>query len=161
VGDTAYEPDETFTVMLSNAVHVKLADATATATIMSDDVAPPPAMPGHHTGAYTDGPYFNFDVGSAETTISNIAFAFNGHCHSPKEGWTMWASGGIPGPFPLGPRGSFSANAEYTYSNAVGTFAATWTVSANGSASGSLRVDVVFLDGVPCESTGTWSAHVG
>src|SRR5690606_39877435 len=39
VGDTATEPDETFTVELSNAAGAELADATGLGTILDDDVA--------------------------------------------------------------------------------------------------------------------------
>ncbi|MFN8073364.1 MAG: cellulase family glycosylhydrolase [Mycobacterium sp.] len=40
-GDTAVEPDETFTVTLANPTGATLARTTATATITNDDVAPP------------------------------------------------------------------------------------------------------------------------
>ena len=40
VGDTAIEPDETFTVALSNPTNAKIADGTATGTITDDDVRP-------------------------------------------------------------------------------------------------------------------------
>ena len=39
VGDTATEPDETFTVELSNAAGAELADASGLGTILNDDVA--------------------------------------------------------------------------------------------------------------------------
>ncbi|WP_231748662.1 cellulase family glycosylhydrolase [Mycobacterium sp. M26] len=39
VGDTVVEPDETFTVTLSNAAGAGIADATATGTIRNDDTA--------------------------------------------------------------------------------------------------------------------------
>ncbi|HUR32332.1 MAG TPA: Calx-beta domain-containing protein [Vicinamibacterales bacterium] len=41
IGDTAVEVDETFRVMLSNAVGATIADGDATGTIVNDDVAPP------------------------------------------------------------------------------------------------------------------------
>ncbi len=45
-GDTVVEPDETFTITLSNAVGAVIADGQATITITNDDVAPPvPVQP--------------------------------------------------------------------------------------------------------------------
>lgn len=46
LGDTAAEPDETFTVTLANAVNATLGTATATGTITNDDAAPvtPPTV---------------------------------------------------------------------------------------------------------------------
>ncbi len=41
-GDTTVEPDETFTVTLTNPTNATLNRTTATATITNDDVAPPP-----------------------------------------------------------------------------------------------------------------------
>ncbi len=45
-GDTAVEPDETFTVTLANAVNATVGTATATGTITNDDAAPvtPPSV---------------------------------------------------------------------------------------------------------------------
>jgi hypothetical protein len=40
VGDTTYEPDETFSVVLSNPVGAALADDTGEGTILNDDSAP-------------------------------------------------------------------------------------------------------------------------
>jgi YD repeat-containing protein len=44
VGDTVYEPDETFTLVLSNVVGASVAKGTATATILNDDVDNPPRL---------------------------------------------------------------------------------------------------------------------
>ena len=43
-GDTAVEPDETFTLDLSNPVNATIADAAGTGTIVNDDVPPAPAI---------------------------------------------------------------------------------------------------------------------
>jgi hypothetical protein len=157
-GDTAYEPDETFTVTLSNPVHVKLARTVATGTIVNDDVAPASTKPGHYTGTYTDGTYFNFDVGSTGATIFNIAFDFNGHCPGYGTSYGHWT---LPGPFGLQLDGSFSVNQRGTVSNGSAAIAISGRVSPDGSASGSLRIDMAFSDGINCASSGTWSAHVG
>jgi YD repeat-containing protein len=44
VGDTLYEPDETFTVVLSNVVGATVAKGVGTATILNDDVDSPPRL---------------------------------------------------------------------------------------------------------------------
>ena len=54
VGDTAIEPDETFTVTLSNAVNATIADSTATGTITNDDTQVP-VTPGSYKGATQNG----------------------------------------------------------------------------------------------------------
>ena len=46
VGDTLFEPDETFTVTLSNPVDATLGDYQATATIVDDDTAPTVSIAG-------------------------------------------------------------------------------------------------------------------
>ncbi|RWA98159.1 MAG: hypothetical protein EOQ39_35870, partial [Mesorhizobium sp.] len=40
-GDTIFEPDETFTLNLSNPVNVTIADGQGLGTILNDDAAPP------------------------------------------------------------------------------------------------------------------------
>lgn len=45
LGDTVVEPDETFSVVLSNPVNAQLAVATGTGTIVNDDVAQPTNTP--------------------------------------------------------------------------------------------------------------------
>ena len=42
--DTSFEPDETFTVDLSNPTNATVADAQGVGTITNDDAAPPPTM---------------------------------------------------------------------------------------------------------------------
>jgi CSLREA domain-containing protein len=44
-GDTAVEPNETFTVTLSNPSGASISDGAATGTIINDDLAPPPPPP--------------------------------------------------------------------------------------------------------------------
>jgi hypothetical protein len=45
LGDTVYEPDETFLVCLTNAAHATLARACGVGTILDDDTAPPANLP--------------------------------------------------------------------------------------------------------------------
>ncbi|HYB94017.1 MAG TPA: S8 family serine peptidase, partial [Vicinamibacterales bacterium] len=44
IGDTTYEPSETFTVNLSSAVNASIADAQGLGTIVNDDTAPQPTI---------------------------------------------------------------------------------------------------------------------
>ncbi|MFO0906974.1 MAG: cellulase family glycosylhydrolase [Isosphaeraceae bacterium] len=45
VGDTTYEPDETFSLVLSNPSGATLTRVSGTGTILNDDAAPPPTTP--------------------------------------------------------------------------------------------------------------------
>lgn len=155
IGDTTVEQDEMFGVTLENASGATIAVGTATGTIKNDDVAPPTPRIGHYAGTYTDGTYFNFDVGSSGRSIGNFAFDFNGHC--PGYG-TSYGRTTIPGFMVLPVGGVFSATAKTSSGDLA--VALGGTVSSDGSASGSLRVDMYFSDGVTCTSSGTWSAHV-
>jgi hypothetical protein len=78
IGDTAVEPNETFTLTLSNAVNAQLVRATATATLTNDDV--PKAKPGHFHGQVNNGGAVDFDVNSDSTAMTNATFNFVGFC---------------------------------------------------------------------------------
>jgi Ca2+-binding RTX toxin-like protein len=157
IGDTALEPNETLTLTLSNPLHVKIGRPTATGTIVNDDVAPPPAKPGHYAGTYTDGTYFRFDVDPSGRVVTDIDIDFNGDC--PGYG-TSYGSIIVPGPYNLQSDGSLAANGSFTDSgNTAVTFAFAGKVNPDGSATGSATIGLVFSDGVSCTSRGTWSAH--
>jgi len=70
VGDTAFEPDETFTVTLSSPVNATLATASATGTITNDDTSPP--RTGHYTGTTSQGKALGFDVSGDLTAVANV-----------------------------------------------------------------------------------------
>jgi hypothetical protein len=57
IGDTAVEPDETFTVTLANPVGATLTTATATGTITNDDAVTPPPVTGDRWGKAFYAPY--------------------------------------------------------------------------------------------------------
>ncbi|HEY7206926.1 MAG TPA: hypothetical protein VH416_01690 [Gaiellaceae bacterium] len=134
---------------------------TATFKASPPPPPPPPAIPGkpgHYVGTYTDGTHFNFDEDAAGTSVSHFDFDNNGHCGN---GGTV--SGGInaSGPYPLQSDGTFSIDDGFTDPNQTKiAFKITGRISADGSAGGSLHVDVSFADGTACASDGTWSAHV-
>jgi hypothetical protein len=70
LGDTAVEPDETFSLTLSNPVNATLGTASATASLTNDDVAK--AKPGHYHGQIAAGGILDFDVGADSTTVTNL-----------------------------------------------------------------------------------------
>ena len=61
VGDTAVEPNETFTVTLSNVVDASIATSIATGRITNDDSGMP-VTPGSYKGATQNGNYVFFTV---------------------------------------------------------------------------------------------------
>jgi len=63
-GDTVDEPDETFTVTLTNAVGATLADATALATILNDDTAAAPTTTAADRAYWAAQHGVGFSVGS-------------------------------------------------------------------------------------------------
>lgn len=123
--------------------------------------APPPApaptaKPGHYAGTYIDGTRFALDVDATSDLVSNISFDFNGEC--PGVG-TSYGQLTEPGPFRLQADGSFSVNDTFSDSNQTKyTVTIAGTITAAGSATGNLRVDLGFSDGTACSSAGTWSA---
>jgi hypothetical protein len=60
-GDTSIEPNETFTVTLSNPVNATIANGTATATINNDDTAVP-VTPGSYKGSTQNGNFVFFTL---------------------------------------------------------------------------------------------------
>ena len=78
LGDTAVEPDETFTLTLSGAVNAILGRASATATLVNDDV--PKAKPGHWHGVVNNGGPVDFDVTPDSTAMTTASFTYKGFC---------------------------------------------------------------------------------
>ena len=66
VGDTTFETDERFTVLLSNPVNATIADGSGTGTIQNDDPRPPDRVFGNGVRAALPGviaePAFAFDA---------------------------------------------------------------------------------------------------
>ena len=146
VGDTVGEPDETFTLALSNPVNGVLGQATATGTITNDDAAP---RAGHYVGTTSQGKDISFDVAADLSSLTNLTFAVILTCQGPE-------GSGISGIVPDF-RISFDPNDPWTLDatkNWGGTFSGgddrfSNTGSIHGSfdpaghASGTLQVDGV------------------
>src|SRR5262249_41038517 len=81
-GDTMHEPDENFTISLSNPVGAKIADGTATGTNSDDDLA---AKPGHYHGPISSGGVVDFDVSADSASVSGVVMAAFMNCNPASE----------------------------------------------------------------------------
>ena len=159
VGDTTGEPDETFTLTLSNPVNARLGTAQATGAITSDDPAP---RAGHYAGQTSQGKSISFDVASDMNSLTNLTFAVSLECQGPD------GSGFIPN---VGISFSDSwalDSAKHwgdTFSLSGGPTSGSGSISgsfdATGHASGVLHVDLTIGNGVlNCSSKDvTWTAQ--
>jgi Calx-beta domain/RTX calcium-binding nonapeptide repeat (4 copies) len=84
VGDTAFEPDETFTLTLSSPVNATLGTATATGTITNNDA--PTAKPGHYNGPISSGGNIDFDVSADGRTVSGLSMLLYISCDNGAAG---------------------------------------------------------------------------
>jgi hypothetical protein len=117
---------------------------------------PPPAKAGHYDGTYTDGTTFDFDVQG--TSLTNLAFDFNGHCDNG--GAQAGPLTKVDGAFGIGSDGSVSGHIALTYPNAAGTADFAGTLTSSGSGTGTLKISIAFANGGPtCTSSGTWTAQ--
>ena len=160
VGDTAVEPDETFTVTLANPVNATIADATATGTITNDDVAP---RSGHYAGTTSQGRSIAFDVAADLTGLSNLSTFVDISCQEvPVSETNMPLTMKAGATIPVAPDWSFSDTDSYSDADGSITVVVAGKLSVPGSAAGTLRIDMTLnmpFGPVHC-STGdvTWSA---
>ena len=119
---------------------------------------PPPPSPkeGHYVGTYSDGTFFDFDVQG--TTVYNLYFDNNGDC---SDGGTSYNNGTGLGSaeFQMQADGSFSGTATNTFPDQTDTVTVAGTVTPAGAASGTMSVDIQFINGPDCISKGTWTAQ--
>jgi Calx-beta domain len=116
-GDITIEPDETFTVTLSNPVNARIARGTATETITNDDTAVP-VTPGSYRGATQNGNYVFFTL-TPNRTITG--FRVNDLPESCDPGGEI--TGGIDfgkDVFPVNSAGQLVAEGSWTGSNVQG-----------------------------------------
>jgi hypothetical protein len=114
VGDTAYEPDETFTIALSNPVNATIGTGSATGTIQNDD---PVAQPGHYAGTTSQNEAWSFDVTPDGRGVTNLTSGqVNTSCSIA--GQTIGSTSGgnihLTGTIPIAQNGSFSATVNFT-----------------------------------------------
>ena len=156
VGDTAVEPDETFTVALAGAVNATVADSSATGTIGNDDRPKPRA--GAYSGTTSQGGSIRFVVSADLTRLSNLEATVDIECPSVN----FQANDlliGTTGSVPIDPNTwRFEVTIPVTGTNVTGTFGLTGGLAPPGSASGNMRLDVDVL-GIRCTSNNIpWSA---
>ena len=122
-GDTAVEPDETFTVKLANAVNATLGTATATGTITNDDAAPvtPPTVS-----------IANSAVAEGNSGTTNAAFAVTLSKASDKTVTVGYSTA----------NGTATAGSDYTAAAGTLTFApGTTTQQVNVAVTGDTAVE--------------------
>jgi hypothetical protein len=119
--------------------------------------AEPPAKAGHYVGTYSDGTTFNFDVQG--TTLTNLAFDFNGVCSD--RGMQAGPLTTVTGSFGIRSDGSVSGHITLTYSSAAGAADFTGKLTTSGTGTGTLKISVTFSsdDDATCTSSGTWTSQ--
>ena len=75
--DTDIEPDETFTLTLSNAQGATLADAVSKGTIENDDEPPLPMLSVAETASAEEGDPVEFEVSLSEAAAAEVTVDFN------------------------------------------------------------------------------------
>ena len=113
VGDTVYEPDETFTVALSNPVNTTIGTGSATGTIQNDD---PVAQPGHYTGRDSQNEVWNFDVTPDGKGLANLTTGqMNMSCSYAGQtiGSTYGGNVHLTSTIPIAQNGSFSTTVNF------------------------------------------------
>lgn len=136
LGDTGVEPDETFTLNLSNPVNAQLGQASATGTIKNDDVAP---RSGHYAGTTSQGKPIGFDVSADGRSISGLSFGYDLNC-TEVQGFTVTGTLRVPIIIPINPDFSFAANNTSSSASAKVTIGINGKLSLPGSASGSISI---------------------
>jgi hypothetical protein len=151
VGDTAFEPDETFTLTLSNPVNATLATATATGTITNNDA--PTAASGHYNGPISSGGNIDFDVAADGRTVSGLTMLLYISCDN-----------GAAGNISLKPNFTATIAPDLTFDSS-GSGTDTTVVlkgkfdNATNTAAGTLQVHLNY-QGASCDTGAvTWTAN--
>jgi hypothetical protein len=159
-GDIDVETDEAFTVVLSNPVNATIADGSATGTIQNEDRPRP--RTGRYTGTTSQGRPIGFDVASDLTSLTNLNVRVDLRCvEAPIVLANVLINFGASR-VPLTPDWRFSVSETDTDPDGTIAVSIAGALSAPGSGSGTLRVDLTVNTGagqVHC-STGdaSWNA---
>jgi hypothetical protein len=150
-GDTTFEPNETFTLTLSNPVNATLGTATATATITNDDVQT--ATPGHYNGPIALGGTIDFDVSADGRSVSGMSFLIYLNCDNGAAGLIQIHYGGST-------RINQDLSFDATGSNGGLSVALTGKFdNVANTGGGKVQVRITFDDGVSCGSDPSdWTA---
>jgi hypothetical protein len=159
VGDDVVEENETFAVVLSTPVNAKLRRASATGTIMNEDVPKPKA--GRYGGSTSQGRSISFDVNPELTQVTGLSIAADISC--PSVGFTAPNERlDISVALPLSADWRFSITDSYSDADGSITVRIDGALAVTGSATGSLRIDMVLNTSfglIPCSAGDvTWSA---
>lgn len=154
-GDTAVEPDETFTVALSGSVNATLANASATGTIRNDDVVR--AKSGHYAGTTSLGKAITFDVPGDGMSVANFSTILDMNCQEV-QGFTVTEPLTLTSPIALQPDLTFNLSDSGTFSDGS-TYSSVLkgSVPADGNASGFIRLDLA----IPVQGFGTVHCSTG
>src|SRR5262249_45063747 len=149
-GDTAVEPDETFTLTLSSPVHATLTKATATGTIQNDDKQKP--LTGNYPGQTGQGYDVQFAVSPDATALTGLNLTIDADCG---QYGLIRFSGDWGQDIPL-------VQSDWSFSDALGADAPDGSairiyfrgnVTLDGKAQGSLQAQVVLQSaGITCDS---------
>lgn len=159
-GDTAVEPDETVSVALRGAVNATIADGSATGTIKNEDRPKPRS--GHYAGTTSVGKAISFDVAPDVKSLSGLRLVFDVSCQEVPVTLQNQTLDFGNGRIAINPDWSFAVDLSDSDEDGSIRFVFNGSLSAPGSASGTLRLDLAVNTpyGVVHCSTGTlgWSA---
>jgi Calx-beta domain/RTX calcium-binding nonapeptide repeat (4 copies) len=161
VGETLYEQDETFVVVLSGPLQATIGDGSATGKITNDD---PAFRTGRYSGQTGQGKPISFDVTSDAKGVMNVTFGYDLNC-TELRGFTLTGTVKITGTMPINPDGTFGLNDTYSEPDYREKFEFAGKLTAPSSASGTFKL-AIELDGfsfgtLHCQSGSTpftWNA---
>ena len=161
VGETLYEQDETFTVVLSGPAQATIGDGSATGTITNDD---PAFRTGRYNGQTQQGKPISFDVTSDARGVMNVAFGFDLNC-TEVQGFTLTGTIRITGTMTINPDGTFALSDTYSEPGYREIFEFAGKLTGPSSASGTFKL-AIEIDGfdfgtLHCQSGSTpmtWNA---
>jgi hypothetical protein len=146
VGDTVVEPDETFTVSLSEPNNATLANSDATGTIVNDDTATA-ASAGSYKGATQEGNFVFFTAGGDRTISGFRANDLSENCGGggTLSGSISWTDLTIP----IAGDGSFLAQNSWSGSETDGNIeftSETWKVTGQFTSATSVNGTIALAD---------------
>ena len=165
VGDLTIEPDESLSLMLSDAANAGIAGATATGTITNDDTAVP-VTAGQYKGATQEGNFVFFTVLPDRTVTGFRANDISENCDlgGTLSGSVSWGTSS----FPVAADGGLTAEGQWSGSQKQGDIeftAQSWQVTGKFTSANAISGTIALADELNyqgahyrCSSTVTWSA---